>query len=198
MQILATGTLTVKSIADSGMKPRHGGFTLLEILAVIVIIGITVSFASLSLSSRAVDERLSSEADRLLALLKLAADEAVVQGEEIGMLLASDGYAFYHLEDNKWVAYAEGPLRERNLPQGTRLFLASDESETIQLPAPKAEDRNTDPKKKSAEPQILMLSSGELTPFVLELRADHLPVYYRAEGKITGQIDMERLEANAR
>ena len=39
----------------------------------------------------------------------------------------------------------------------------------------------------------LFLSSGELTPFVLELRAGRLPVHYRAEGKITGGIEMKRL-----
>lgn len=198
MRILATGTLTVKNRACQKPRRSHDGFTLLEILAVIVIIGITVSFASLSLSSRAVDERLVTEADRLLVLLKLAADEAVVQGEELGLLLAGDGYAFYHLEDHKWIAYPEGPLRERTLPDGTRLYLASEGREEFQLPKPKDNDKNAETKKKQTEPQILMLSSGELTPFVLELRAGHLPVYYRVEGKITGQISMERLEEKTR
>ncbi len=194
MQILATGTLTVKQRPRLQKLRRQAGFTLLEILAVIVIIGVTISFASLSLSSRAVDERLANEANRLQALLKLAADEAVVQGEEIGFLLASDGYAFYHLEENQWAAYAEGPLRERVLPDGLKLYLASDESEEFQIPLPEDDDKNSDSKKKKTLPQILLLSSGELTPFALELRADHLPVYYRAEGKITGQISLQRLE----
>lgn len=160
----------------------------------VVIIGITVSFASLSLSSRANDERLVNEANRLEALLKLAADEAIVQGEEIGLLVAADGYAFYHLEQNRWTPYEEGPLRERELPEGMSLTLAEDGREELQILLPQDADKDSDKDKKRTDPQILMLSSGEITPFVLQLRARHLRVLYRAEGKITGQIEMQRID----
>ena len=49
--------------------------------------------------------------------------------------------------------------------------------------------------KQEEPPQILLLSSGELTPFTLELRAEHLSVYYRTQGNITGAIVSERLNA---
>src|SRR5256885_1192009 len=77
---------------------RQRGFTLLEILAVVVIIAITISIASLSLSGRAQDQRLVNEAERLQQLMLLAAEEANVRGEELGLLVANDGYRFYHLE----------------------------------------------------------------------------------------------------
>jgi general secretion pathway protein H len=178
-------------------RRRQKGFTFLEILAVVVIIGITISFASLSLSSRAVDERLATEAERLEALLKLAADEAVIQGEEIGLLVGADGYAFYHLDRNQWAAYEAGPLRERALPEGMSLHLAGDGGEEVQIPLPDETDRSMDKGKKAAQPQILLLSSGELTPFVLQLRIDQLEVVYEAEGKLTGQISMKRIGGKA-
>jgi general secretion pathway protein H len=196
MPILATGTLTADSPLRFCCGRRQQGFTFLEILAVVVIIAITVTFAGLSLSSRAVDERLATEAERLEVLLKLAADEAVVQGEEIGLLVAADGYAFYHLENNQWAAYEEGALRERLLPEGMNLQLASDAGDEVQIPLPENEDRNADQKKR-AQPQILLLSSGEITPFVLRLRAGQHRVYYEAEGRITGQIEMKRIGEKA-
>ncbi|MGH8454243.1 MAG: type II secretion system minor pseudopilin GspH [Nevskiales bacterium] len=185
--------MTVKPQLRISQNRHQKGFTLLEILAVIVIIGIVVSFASLSLSSRAADERLTTEAQRLEVLLKLAADEAIVQGEEIGLLVAGDGYAFYHLKENRWAEYEQGSLRERALPEGMNLYLVSDGREDVQIPLPEDQKKNPDDQKKKPSPQILLLSSGELTPFVLQLRAEHLKAFYQAEGKITGQIEMKRI-----
>lgn len=190
---LATGTLTASAPSRSVHCHRQGGFTFLEILAVIVIIGITITFASLALSSRAADERLATEADRLHALLSLAAEEAIVQGEQIGLLLAADGYAFYHLEENQWTAYEQGALHERILPEGMRLYLADDGREAVQIPVHKNSSKNPDKDKKVITPQILLLSSGEITPFVLQLRAEHIKAYYQAEGNITGEIKMQRV-----
>lgn len=163
----------------------------------VVIIAITVSFASLSLSSRAIEERLATEAERLDALLRLAADEAVVQGQEIGLLVANDGYAFYRLEQNRWQPYEEGPLRERVLPEGLNLRLVNAGGEEAQLPLPADAEEDGDKQHKRVQPQILLLSSGELTPFVLELSVARLPVRYRAEGRITGQIELERIGGEA-
>ncbi len=173
---------------------RQQGFTFLEILAVVVIIAITVSFASLSLSSRAVEERLVTEAERLDALLRLAADEAVIQGQEIGLLIAIDGYAFYHLEQNRWVPYEDGPLRQRQLPEGLSLRLVSENDDTVQIPLPPDDAKNDKQDKKAPQPHILLLSSGELTPFVLQLSAAQLSVYYQADGRLTGQIEMKRID----
>lgn len=192
MLILATGTLTADQRARVHRDRPQQGFTFLEILAVIVIIGITITFASLSLSSRAGEDRLAAEAERLHALLVLASDEAIIQGEQIGLLVAADGYAFYHLEDNQWIAYEQGSLRERRLPEGMTLYLSGDTEDRDKAFKIVAES-NPDQDKKSVSPQVYMLSSGELTPFTLQLRASHLKAHYQAEGDITGQIKIKRI-----
>lgn len=188
----ATGILTAEFRLPVTCRTHQKGFTFLEILAVVVIIAITVTFAGLSLGSRAAEDRLDTEARRLEALLRLAADEAIVQGEEIGLLVASDGYAFYHLEDNRWAAYEEGSLRERSLPEDLKLRLVSDGREDLPLPLPTDTGADGDEAKRPS-PQILLLSSGELTPFVLELHASGLSSHYRAEGSLTGQIELKRV-----
>jgi general secretion pathway protein H len=174
--------------AKARIRPAPGqhGFTLLEILAVVIIISIVVSFASLSLGARAQDERLANEALRLNQLMQSAAEEAVVQGEELGLLVAADGYRFYHLEEKRWTPYTDGPLRERRLPDGIQIQLALDGDQNFEM-------LKVEKKENESVPQILFLSSGELTPFVLELRSGRLPVHYRAEGRITGGIEMKRV-----
>jgi hypothetical protein len=63
----------------------------------------------------------------------------------------------------------------------------------MELPLSSDKDRNEDKNKKSIQPQILLLSSGELTPFVLQLRLKNHSSYFRAEGKITGSMEFKRM-----
>ena len=57
---------------------QQAGFTLLEMMVVVVIIGIIMSFATLSIGGgdRRADE-LKREAQRFMALLELASSEAI-------------------------------------------------------------------------------------------------------------------------
>ncbi len=55
------------------------GFTLLELLVVLVIIGIVSSFAVLSTGLATHDKPLDKEAQRLLALMQMAGEEAVLK-----------------------------------------------------------------------------------------------------------------------
>lgn len=174
-------------------KHRYAGFTLLEILVVVFIIGVTATFAIIAFSSRAVDDKLATEARRLEQLLRLASEEAVVHGIELGFLTDGGTYAFLAADEERggWVFYPdEGPLRERELPKGFEIKLAVDD---FDLPvAEKAKDE--DEKEKQLTPQIYFLSSGELSPFELELTADGAKQRYRYSAKLTGEIELKTLD----
>jgi len=162
------------------------GFTLLEILVVVVIIGVIASFAVLSVGSRALDDRLDLEARRLQELISLAADEAVLQGVEIGFLQTADGYAFLLLKDGRWSATDAGPLRGRMLQEPFYLRL-----QVEGRPVAPAETGGADEK---LEPQVLLLSSGEATAFTLELRARDYGPWFALEGDALGRLKLERKE----
>ena len=68
------------------------GFTLLEILVVLVIIGVLLSFASLSLSNTSNTQRLELAAKRLVLAAELASQQAVLSARPIGMVLHESGY----------------------------------------------------------------------------------------------------------
>jgi general secretion pathway protein H len=123
-------------------SPRfvQAGFTLLEILVVVVIIAITAALAlpALSVSPQ---EQLRAETARVAALLEAARDEAVFGGRAIAVV-AADGRIGFAERDRtdarNWRAIAEGPLRERTLAEGfvASIARAADgESRLVFLPA---------------------------------------------------------------
>src|SRR5512143_3582334 len=104
----------------SARARRSRGFTLIELLVVVVLIGIIATFAVMSISGRAADDRLENEAKRTYALLQLAADEAQLKGVQIGIRYTVSGYQFVVMGDkHHWEPYeATGPLRPRAWPDG--------------------------------------------------------------------------------
>jgi general secretion pathway protein H len=184
-----------KKIRNGGSRCRFGspfplhpsrGFTLLEILIVVLLVGIITSFAVLSIGSRALDDRLDTEARRLNELFQLAADEAVLQGIELGFTHTAEGYAFLALKDGQWLQAEEGVLRPRPLVEPFYLQLRV-EGRTV---PPAGLEKNDEPLK----PQVMLLSSGEATAFNLELRARDFGIYYRLEGDALGRIQLARKE----
>lgn len=163
------------------LNPRsvHQGFTLIEIIAVVFIIGIIVSFAMLSVADRAQDDRLENEARRLTELIRLASDEAVLLGIELGLRSNGKAYEFIVIGENgAWVPYeTDGPLRPRKLPGGMELELATEEFE----PPPVKDDEII--------PNLLFLSSGEMTPFRLLLTAEGTSRAFRINGTLTGKVE---------
>ncbi len=154
------------------------GFTLLELLVVLVIIGIVSSFAVLSIGLTGRDKSLDKESQRLLALMQMASEESVQKTEELGLAIGSDGYHFlrYDYDQNVWQSLEDDLFRERSLPDDVTLDLVL-EGRPIVLDDPSmsdGKDQSTadlqDNKDKPKPPQILFLSSGEVSQFTLTLR----------------------------
>lgn len=180
------------------------GFTLIEISVVILIIGILATFLTLSIGSRPLDDRMHNEAKRLRQLLSLATDEAQLKGVQIGLEVGSDGYRFLKLnDDQKWVVYDQsGPFRPRRLPQPFTLSLHL-EGHAIKASALQHgsdSDSDTDSNssdgdsgdKKATVPQILILSSGEMTAFKLDIGAPHNALHYQLSADALGRVKLEQ------
>ncbi|MGJ8669438.1 MAG: type II secretion system minor pseudopilin GspH [Oceanococcus sp.] len=163
------------------MRPhRQLGFTLIEILVVVFIIGVILGFATLSLSGRALDDRAQEEARRLTEILRLARDEAAMTGFELGWRQTEKGYEFLALSDEGWTPYGKNtPLRPRDLPEPLRIEVRVD-------------DLPIEADKKKALPQFMILSSGEITPFSLRLDAEQLDFVFLISGNLLGELKLER------
>lgn len=101
---------------------RAAGFTLVEILVVVAIIGIVLAIASVNLLP---DDRrtLETEAGRVALLFELARDTAISGGEELAWQADGRRYTFYRRgEEKQWVAEAgDEMLRPRDWPAGLEI-----------------------------------------------------------------------------
>lgn len=168
--------------------PRSAGFTLFEILVVTVIIGIIATFAVLSIGSRALDDRLDTEARRLQELLALASDEALLQGLDLGFVQTPDGYAFLQLKEGRWVPAEATPLRPRRIEEPFYLKLTVEGRAVTPLRI----DPDDKEQRDALKPQVLLLSSGEATAFTLDLRARDFAPHYLLQGDALGRLKLER------
>ena len=108
---------------------RLGGFTLLELLVVVLIIGIVTAAMLLSMSFAGKDTDLETESKRLLSLMSYAREQAELQTRQYGILFGQHGYAFvvYDVRQGVWrTAIEDDALRERALPSGLDFKLAVD------------------------------------------------------------------------
>ena len=148
--------------------PRSTGFTLIEVMVVVLIIGITVSLAVLSISSG--EQPVETEARRLKVLLGLVREESILQGRNLGLRFKADGYQFFALTGREWVPLEEDQmLRQREMPAELRLELEAEGEHFVFFPS----DDDKDDKDKGAKqdtPQVYFLASGEVSPFSLTLR----------------------------
>ncbi|MDB5841231.1 MAG: gspH [Herminiimonas sp.] len=94
------------------------GFTLLELLVVMVIAGIMLGFVSLNAmpSERQV---LQNEAQRIALLFQLARDEAIVRNRPIAFEAEPERYRFLLRDANTWQPLGgDELLREREFKRG--------------------------------------------------------------------------------
>lgn len=101
---------------------RSAGFTLMEILVVVLIVAITASIAVVNLSRSDLDT-LRDEAVRLAASYRHAQDEAVMTGAALGWRGDADGYAYFRrTADGEWqLLDREGGIAGRRLEVPVRL-----------------------------------------------------------------------------
>lgn len=176
-----------------------------------VIIGVLATLVSLAVSGRAVDDRMQAESRRLEELLRLASDEAQAKGLELGFRQTTEGFEFLtpDTDSARWVVVAEGMFRPRQIAAPFYLELRVD-GRLLRPAAPVAPEQLEDQERDAAsdnrqaarkkddssriEPQLLILSSGEMTAFTLDLKLKDHPQFYRVEGSELGQLGSGRQE----
>jgi general secretion pathway protein H len=131
------------------MRRRCEGFTLLELMIVLVLIGVLVGMVSFA-TGMSPAQQARQEADALAGVIRQLRERAVLESQEYGVRLSGDGYRVLRLDVRGWEpvsGFNRWPdhLRLRLKHDGYSVSLGSDEG----------------------PPQLLMLSSDETSVFTL-------------------------------
>ncbi len=186
---------------------RQTGFTLIELLAVIVIVAILFTFATLAIRGHEPDELIRTEARRLHRLVELALEEAILRGEDYALEFDIDGYRFLHFREKQWLPLeSDRILRARQLPEGMEVELDVEDTTvrigteidmgddfSLESTVDKFAEKDASGKTvKKADPQVFLLSSGEISPpFSVRFFYPDVETSYQLNGRFDGQLVVE-------
>ena len=185
MPISATGIWTRRP----PVRRIGAGFSLIELLVVVVIIGIFAGAAVLSLGIVGNDREIEREVFRLRTLLDLLSEEAVLQNRDYGVQFSETGYRFY-IYDNETFLWFEPAndrfLSERALEYPINLGLTLEDRE-ITLDITFEDDEVDEP-----EPQVIVLASGEMTPFDVSFYRELNGGQFHLSAEINGTLEVSQ------
>ncbi|MCW8956590.1 MAG: type II secretion system minor pseudopilin GspH [Gammaproteobacteria bacterium] len=180
-------------IADQHQR----GFTLMELLVVIVVISIAFTMLiTLAVPGGGPADAIRKEGLRLQQLLSAAHEQAVFRAEEYGVYFDDDSYRFMQLDMQKniWTDIEKDKLfRKRDLPEDMRLDLNIEEIDVIFTQQENTSSLNTE--EDQLKPQVFLLSSGETTPeFTARIRIPGFDRSFEVTGSINGIYELQETD----
>lgn len=150
---------------DAAGRHHTRGFTLLELVVTMVLIAVLAGLASIAVTNGGY-RQARSEIEQLFRVLRLMSDEAVLSGEEFGLVVDDASYRLLRLDPQRedWVPLEASFVRERTLPPRLHMTLRQDGT----APARPAGATGY----AVGAPAIVLRASGEISPFELEFRLD--------------------------
>ncbi len=156
-----------KSVIGMSTATRHNGFTLLEILVVLIILSITVTFALLATGDFGRDRQARYFSRNIARLLTVVRQQAILQPGVYGVRFGKHSLQFFRWQDRWILMRAENLFRPRRYPPSWQVQVIS---KLDNVPG---------------KPQILFQPVGTITPFTLYINQNT-----RVEGRANGDITL--------
>jgi general secretion pathway protein H len=186
------GTTSTERIGSA----RARGFTLIELMVVVLIIGLMAAGIVLSVGVTGRDTELEKESDRAFALINYVREKAELQTREFGLYCGDHEYQFVTFDPRKQIwrpVDEDDALRARPLPDGLSLRLVVEGREIVlKARDEKAKAKQTKEEEEKAlrefQPHIMIFSNGDLTSFALTLQRDdparHITIATNDKGEV--------------
>lgn len=159
------------------MMNKQKGFSLLELMVVLVMIAVVTGGVSIIVSGASSPEKQLNAAGRqLLARMNFALDEALMQRRVIGLRIENAGdqekqsaYFWYRYENNQWFSLGE-PLNSAAIPEDMTIVLLVDEAITESLLENSLNDTSDkNQEEKKLIPDIIFYPNSDVSEFTLQL-----------------------------
>lgn len=160
---------------------KQQGFTLIEVLLVIVVIGLMVAAIQVNFTSNKPEAQLEQETTRFASVFNLAAEYGLLNNIELGLYIDENTYQFVGYDGIRWSPLPESEfLAPHQLPENiivTLLFddLALEQPSLVSAELFTPDDDHLEEMKEGLSddekpiiPQVYILSGGDITPFRVE------------------------------
>ncbi|OJF69800.1 type II secretion system protein GspH [Alteromonas sp. V450] len=200
-------------IERSRYHQKQRGFTLLEVMLVLLLMGLAAGYVMFNAFGASKSDLLKSQAQRMQVLVDMASDYAVLNQQQLGIRIEEEKSEYYFVyldEDDEWQriegekmygthtlpAFFTLTLNLDDLPWDVedRLFDRSLFDENLSVSDAGVDIGNKED-KKLPPPQILIMSSGEITPFTLSFNYEgddsEAPVFYSLQNQDLPPLALE-------
>lgn len=173
----------MKGFSNSIANQR--GFTLIELLVVLVIISMFSGMIVLSIGDN-FSRELRGEAERFQRLVVAATDEAIYTSSQLGVVIDKNSYSLVRLDtvSQSWQPFNTQAFRMHSLPESMKMTWSvdgftrpgtEDAPQDLSFGDDAVDANNNDDESEGSRlnltPQLLMLSSGEVSVFSVEFSA---------------------------
>jgi len=164
------------------IRSTHSGFTLIEVMVVVVLIGIIASLVQFNFSGKRPEDILQQESLRFAAIFEVAAEYGMLNNIELGLIVKKDSYQFLGYDGTQWTEIPEQDWQANvTLPEEVELTLELDDlpiEEPMLFDADTFKEKDEDDftllskeeQEKKIIPQVYILSGGDLSPFSVTFR----------------------------
>ena len=139
---------------------RAQGFTLIELLVVVAIVAVLAGLVGTSFVGSGQNQAMEGFAYRMAQRMELARDRALQRNREWGLYINGGEYQFAEFNEltQTWEPYTQRPFHTESYAMNVRMDAQVDEYQG-----------RVDADEDSL-PEIVLFSSGEVTPFELTMK----------------------------